>query len=519
MPRVRCRGRVLRAPLRRRPRGGRRAGAAQPVARRAIELEATRVASEDELRAALDEGEFDLALLDYTLPGWDCREALAPAHRGAAGHAGHLRGRHDRRGGGRRAAQAGRRRLRRRRTTSRVCPTRSGARSRPRTTTAPGARPRAASRRRSPAPSPPWALWSRCATRTRPATSGARPSWWWPSAASSASTRTTVETLDLTARMHDIGQIAVPAEILTRPGRLSQNEFTLIKAHPQVAYDILVADRLRQAGRRGDPAAPRAAGRLRLPDGLNGDEILLEARILAVADVVEAMSSHRPYRRGARRRGRAGRDLRRRRHAVRRRRWSSRLPSRSSTPASPSRPEAAGGADRRRAAPRTRLPSAYHSTRTRTRQLRRRRARRRAARSPSALIALVALLARRGRGVGAGRRRRRRPAAAGAGPAAASGSTPAASARPAQPGAAATARVVSGGDVMPDRSVEAYAERERRRRRARRHQAASSRRATPPGSTSRASPPRWARPRPRRRTPSRVRRPSRRPSPRPASTW
>ena len=60
-----------------------------------------------------------------------------------------------------------------------------------------------------------------------------------PSPASSASTRTTVETLDLTARMHDIGQIAVPAEILTRPGRLSQNEFTLVKAHPQVAYDIL----------------------------------------------------------------------------------------------------------------------------------------------------------------------------------------------------------------------------------------------------------------------------------------
>ena len=48
-----------------------------------------------------------------------------------------------------------------------------------------------------------------------------------------------LETLDLTARMHDIGQIAVPAEILTRPGRLSRNEFALIKAHPQVAFDIL----------------------------------------------------------------------------------------------------------------------------------------------------------------------------------------------------------------------------------------------------------------------------------------
>ena len=105
-----------------------------------------------------------------------------------------------------------------------------------------------------------------------------------------------VETLDLTARMHDIGQIAVPAEILTRPGRLSQNEFTLVKAHPQVAYDILssidfgrpIAAVILQHHERLDGSG--------YPNGVSGDELLLEARILAVADVVEAMSSHRPYR-------------------------------------------------------------------------------------------------------------------------------------------------------------------------------------------------------------------------------
>jgi PAS domain S-box-containing protein len=108
--------------------------------------------------------------------------------------------------------------------------------------------------------------------------------------------RETVETLDLTARMHDIGQIAVPAEILTRPGRLSQNEFTLVKAHPQVAYDILssidfgrpIAAVILQHHERLDGSG--------YPNGISGDELLLEARILAVADVVEAMSSHRPYR-------------------------------------------------------------------------------------------------------------------------------------------------------------------------------------------------------------------------------
>ncbi|HZL65518.1 MAG TPA: HD domain-containing phosphohydrolase [Thermoleophilia bacterium] len=102
--------------------------------------------------------------------------------------------------------------------------------------------------------------------------------------------------LDLMARMHDIGQIAVPAEILTRPGPLSASEFSLVKLHPQVAFDILApidfgypaAEIILQHHERLDGSG--------YPNGLRGDEIRLEARVLAVADVVEAMSSHRPYR-------------------------------------------------------------------------------------------------------------------------------------------------------------------------------------------------------------------------------
>jgi HD-GYP domain-containing protein (c-di-GMP phosphodiesterase class II) len=102
--------------------------------------------------------------------------------------------------------------------------------------------------------------------------------------------------LDMTARMHDIGQIAVPAEILTRPGPLSASEYSLVKLHPQVAFDILApidfgypaAEIILQHHERLDGSG--------YPNALRGDEIRLEARALAVADVVEAMCSHRPYR-------------------------------------------------------------------------------------------------------------------------------------------------------------------------------------------------------------------------------
>ena len=96
--------------------------------------------------------------------------------------------------------------------------------------------------------------------------------------------------------LHDMGKIAVPAEILNRPGKISPTEFSLIKLHPQVGYDILkdiafpwpVAQGVLQHHERLDGSG--------YPSGLNGGEITPEAKILAVADVVEAMASHRPYR-------------------------------------------------------------------------------------------------------------------------------------------------------------------------------------------------------------------------------
>lgn len=98
------------------------------------------------------------------------------------------------------------------------------------------------------------------------------------------------------ALVHDIGKIAVPAEILSKPTKLTPLEYSLIQAHPQQAYDILkgiefpwpIADIVIQHHERMDGSG--------YPNSLKGDEIIIEARILAVADVVEAMSSHRPYR-------------------------------------------------------------------------------------------------------------------------------------------------------------------------------------------------------------------------------
>ena len=102
--------------------------------------------------------------------------------------------------------------------------------------------------------------------------------------------------LRLAGTVHDIGKIAVPAEILSKPGRLSEFEFSIIKAHPATGFDILagvdfgppVAEMVLQHHERLDGSG--------YPRQLEGADILPEARILAVADVVEAMSSHRPYR-------------------------------------------------------------------------------------------------------------------------------------------------------------------------------------------------------------------------------
>jgi PAS domain S-box-containing protein/putative nucleotidyltransferase with HDIG domain len=105
-----------------------------------------------------------------------------------------------------------------------------------------------------------------------------------------------IEGIRVAGSVHDIGKIYVPAEILSKPGRITDIEFSLIKIHPQVGQEILravnfpwpVADIVLQHQERWDGSG--------YPAGLKGDEILLEARILAVADVVEAMASHRPYR-------------------------------------------------------------------------------------------------------------------------------------------------------------------------------------------------------------------------------
>ena len=95
---------------------------------------------------------------------------------------------------------------------------------------------------------------------------------------------------------HDIGKISIPAEILSKPTELSAFEVGIIRAHPQVGYDVLkeidfpwpVAEIVLQHHERMDGSG--------YPQGLSGEDILLEARILAVADVVEAMASFRPYR-------------------------------------------------------------------------------------------------------------------------------------------------------------------------------------------------------------------------------
>lgn len=105
-----------------------------------------------------------------------------------------------------------------------------------------------------------------------------------------------VESIRMAGIIHDLGKIYVPAEILNRAGPLSEIEYRLVKNHPQVAYDILkniefpwpLAEIIFQHHERLNGSG--------YPRGLVGNAIWLEARILAVADVVEAMSSHRPYR-------------------------------------------------------------------------------------------------------------------------------------------------------------------------------------------------------------------------------
>ena len=105
-----------------------------------------------------------------------------------------------------------------------------------------------------------------------------------------------IEGIRMASLIHDLGKIYVPSEILSKPGRISEAEFDIIKTHPSVGYDILktidfswpIATIVLQHHERMDGTG--------YPHGISRDEILMESRIISVADVVEAMATHRPYR-------------------------------------------------------------------------------------------------------------------------------------------------------------------------------------------------------------------------------
>ena len=104
------------------------------------------------------------------------------------------------------------------------------------------------------------------------------------------------EAIRMAGSIHDLGKIFVPVEVLTKPGRLTESEFELVKTHPEVPYEVLstvgfpwpVADIVLQHHERVNGSG--------YPQGLSGAEIMVEAAIIAVADVVEAMAVERPYR-------------------------------------------------------------------------------------------------------------------------------------------------------------------------------------------------------------------------------
>jgi HD-GYP domain-containing protein (c-di-GMP phosphodiesterase class II) len=107
-----------------------------------------------------------------------------------------------------------------------------------------------------------------------------------------------IDAIRIAGSIHDIGKLSIPAEILSKPTKLSEIEFSLIKEHTRKGYEMLkdvespwpLAEIVRQHHERMDGSG--------YPGNLKGENICIEARILAVADVVEAMASHRPYRPG-----------------------------------------------------------------------------------------------------------------------------------------------------------------------------------------------------------------------------
>jgi hypothetical protein len=105
-----------------------------------------------------------------------------------------------------------------------------------------------------------------------------------------------IQALYMAAMVHDIGKVAVPAEILTKPTRLTELEMKMVQEHAETGYQILkdipfpwpIAEVVHQHHERLDGSG--------YPKGLKGDQICKEARILSVADTIEAMATHRPYR-------------------------------------------------------------------------------------------------------------------------------------------------------------------------------------------------------------------------------
>ena len=105
-----------------------------------------------------------------------------------------------------------------------------------------------------------------------------------------------LKAIRIAGMLHDIGKIYVPAEFLSRPGQISKHELSVLRDHSQAGYEILkdieykypIAEIVLQHHERMNGTG--------YPRGVSGDAILIEARIIAVADVVESMASHRPYR-------------------------------------------------------------------------------------------------------------------------------------------------------------------------------------------------------------------------------
>jgi putative nucleotidyltransferase with HDIG domain len=105
-----------------------------------------------------------------------------------------------------------------------------------------------------------------------------------------------IKEIELAALIHDIGKVSVSADLLTRPDRLGETEYNIIKNHPQTGYEILEKAEFPQFIARIILQHHERLNGSGYPQGLSGDDIILEARIMAVADVVEAIASQRSYR-------------------------------------------------------------------------------------------------------------------------------------------------------------------------------------------------------------------------------